>query len=121
MFGLLPPSSSVTGMMFSVAYCMISRPVSVDPVNATLAIRGLVASAWPASPPRPLTTFSTPSGSRSPTISISFRIDTGVSVAGLSTTALPAASAGASFQAAMSSGKFHGMIWPTTPNGSWKW
>ena len=30
----------------------------------------------------------------------------------------PVASAGASFQAAMSSGKFHGMIWPTTPTGS---
>ena len=27
--------------------------------------------------------------------------------------------AGASFQVAMSSGKFHGMIWPTTPSGSW--
>ena len=28
------------------------------------------------------------------------------------------ASAGASFQAAMSSGKFHGMICPTTPTGT---
>ncbi|SIL08098.1 Uncharacterised protein [Mycobacteroides abscessus subsp. abscessus] len=26
MLGLLPPSSSVTGMMFSVAYCMMRRP-----------------------------------------------------------------------------------------------
>ncbi len=48
-------------------------------------------------------------------------IDTGVCSAGLSTTQLPAASAGASFQMAISSGKFHGMIWPTTPRGSWKW
>ena len=30
----------------------------------------------------------------------------------------PAASAGPSFHAAISSGKFHGMIWPTTPTGS---
>ena len=30
----------------------------------------------------------------------------------------PAASAGPSFQAAISSGKFHGMICPTTPTGS---
>ena len=30
---------------------------------------------------------------------------------------LPAASPGASFQAAISSGKFQGMIWPTTPSG----
>jgi hypothetical protein len=30
----------------------------------------------------------------------------------------PVARAGPSFQAAMRSGKFHGMIWPTTPIGS---
>ena len=33
---------------------------------------------------------------------------------------VPVARAGPSFQAAMSSGKFHGMIWPTTPMGSLK-
>ncbi len=52
--------------------------------------------------------------------SISTRIEAGVCSAGLSTTQLPAASAGDSFQHAISSGKFHGMIWPTTPSGSWK-
>ena len=46
---------------------------------------------------------------------------TGVCSAGFSTTQLPAARAGATFQAAISSGKFQGMIWPTTPSGSWKW
>jgi hypothetical protein len=45
----------------------------------------------------------------------------GVDSAGLSTTQLPAPMAGASFQAAIRIGKFHGMIWPTTPSGSWKW
>ena len=49
------------------------------------------------------------------------RIETGVCSAGLSTIALPAARAGASFQTAIRIGKFHGMIWPTTPSGSWKW
>jgi hypothetical protein len=34
----------------------------------------------------------------------------------LITTVLPAASAGATFHANISSGKFHGMIWPTTPH-----
>ena len=53
--------------------------------------------------------------------SASFRIDHGVGDAGLSTVQLPAASAGAIFQAAMSSGKLKGMIWPTTPSGSWRW
>jgi hypothetical protein len=38
-------------------------------------------------------------------------------LAGLSTTVFPAASAGATFHASMSSGKFHGMICPTTPSG----
>ena len=53
--------------------------------------------------------------------SISTRIEAGVCSAGFITTVLPAASAGASFHVAMSSGKFHGMICPTTPSGSWKW
>ncbi len=38
--------------------------------------------------------------------------------AGFSTTALPIASAGATFQASISSGKFHGMIAPQTPSAS---
>ena len=37
---------------------------------------------------------------------------------GLSTTELPIASAGASFHAAISNGKFHGTMAPTTPSGS---
>ena len=42
----------------------------------------------------------------------------GVCSAGFSTTVHPAESAGPSFHAAISSGKFHGIIWPTTPTGS---
>ena len=42
----------------------------------------------------------------------------GVSSAGLRIVVLPQASAGASFQAAISRGKFHGTINPTTPIGS---
>ena len=41
----------------------------------------------------------------------------GVGSAGLRTTVQPAASAGAIFQAAISRGKFQGMIWPQTPIG----
>ena len=100
---------------------MISRPVVVSPVNAILRIRLLDASGLPASTPKPLTMLSTPAGSRSPMSSIRYRIDAGVCSAGLSTIALPAASAGASFQTAIRIGKFHGMICPTTPSGSWKW
>ena len=59
-------------------------------------------------------------GNRSPTRSSQTMMLAGVCSAGFSTTQLPAASAGASFHTAISSGKFHGMIWPTTPSGSWK-
>ena len=41
----------------------------------------------------------------------------GVVSAGLSTTVLPAARAGAIFQASISSGKFQGMTWAATPSG----
>ena len=111
----------MTGIRFWLAYCMISRPVVVSPVKAILAMRGVEASGLPASSPKPLTMLRTPGGSRSATRSIQTRIEAGVCSAGFSTTQLPAASAGASFQQAISSGKFHGMIWPTTPRGSWKW
>ena len=44
----------------------------------------------------------------------------GVHSAGLTSTALPAASAGAMPQDAIVIGKFHGVITPTTPSGSLK-
>src|SRR5512146_1256398 len=83
MFGDLPPSSRVTGMMFCAAYCMISRPVTVSPVNATFAIRGLAASAFPISAPGPVTMLSTPGGMMCPVTSASLSIDHGVADAGL--------------------------------------
>jgi len=52
----------VTRIRFSLAYCMISRPVVVSPVNAIFAIRLLEASGLPASTPKPFTML-TPSGS----------------------------------------------------------
>ena len=49
-------------------------------------------------------------------ISISIHAVPGTRSAGLNTTVLPKASAGAIFQAGMAIGKFHGQISPTTPN-----
>ena len=117
----IEPASSVTGMRFSEAYCMMSRPVVVSPVKATFATRGLEASGLPASIPKPCTTLTTPLGRMSAISSMNAMIATGVCSAGLSTTQFPPASAGASFHTAMRSGKFHGMICATTPSGSWKW
>ena len=44
----------------------------------------------------------------------------GVCSAGLMTIVLPQHKAGPIFQAAISTGKFHGMIAPQTPIGSWR-
>ncbi|CFN80670.1 Uncharacterised protein [Bordetella pertussis] len=51
MLGLLPPSSTVAGIRLSAAACRMCLPTGVDPVKAILAMRLLVASAWPASLP----------------------------------------------------------------------
>ena len=98
---------------------MTSFPTSVDPVNATLSTSALRQSSAPASSPKPVMILTTPGGnpiswmSRASSIAV-----TGVSSDGLRTTVLPAASAGPSFQAAILSEKFQGMIAATTPTGS---
>src|SRR5579884_3220474 len=92
-------------------------PTSVEPVKAILSTPGCATSAAPVAP-SPVTTFTTPGGrSHSSQISARTSAVSGVVSAGLRTTVLPQASAGASFHAAISSGKFHGTIEPTTPTG----
>ena len=95
----------------------IARPTSVEPVNATLSTSGWATSARPVSP-APVTMLTTPGGrSACWQISANSSAVSGVVSAGLSTTVLPQASAGAIFHASISSGKFHGMTWPATPSG----
>ena len=120
MLGLLPPSSRVSFFrLLAPEAATISLPTSVEPVNATLSTSLWAARAAPAVSPKPGTTFTTPSGMPASAMSPARRSAvSGVCSAGLSTTQLPAASAGPSFHAAISSGKFHGMICPTTPSGS---
>ncbi|MBB6549504.1 hypothetical protein HD593_004299 [Nonomuraea rubra] len=67
-----------------------------------------------------MTTFTTPGGTSvsSATSRASAAAHQGVSGAGLSTTVLPAASAGPSLARVIWCGKFHGVIAPTTPTGS---
>jgi hypothetical protein len=106
-------------LIVPAAPAAIRRPTSVEPVNAIFATSSCSTSLCPHTEPGPATTFTTPSGIpassaiRSNSIAVS-----GVSSAGLSTMVLPAASAGAIFQDAIVSGKFHGVIRPTTPSGS---
>jgi hypothetical protein len=118
-FALLPPSSSVTRLIVPAAPAAIERPTSVEPVNAILATSGCSTSRWPTVRPAPTTTLTTPAGMPA---SVAIRSNasavSGVSSAGLRTTVLPAASAGASFHDAMTSGKFQGVMSATTPSGS---
>ena len=109
MLAALPPSSSVSFLRVPATDRAMARPTSVEPVNATLSTPGCSTSARPVSP-APVTMLTTPAGrSACWQISANSSAVSGVVSAGLSTTVLPAASAGAIFHASMSSGKFHGM------------
>ena len=99
---------------------MIRVPTSVEPVKNDLADRrvGDEALARRPSPCRAATVNTSSGRPASSASSASRRAVSGVSSAGLSTTVLPAASAGAKPQPAIGIGKFHGTIIPTTPSGS---
>jgi hypothetical protein len=97
----------------------MARPTSVEPVKAILSTSECFTSASPVVP-SPVTMLTTPAGRpASWQSSENASAVSGVNSAGLRTTVLPVASAGAIFQASMSRGKFQGMIWPTTPQGSY--
>ena len=117
MFAALPPSSSVSFLRVPATARAICRPTSVEPVNATLSTPGCPTTAAPVAP-APGRMLTTPGG-RSACWQISAKsiAVSGVVSAGLSTTVLPVASAGATFHASISSGKFQGMTWPATPSG----
>ncbi len=94
-------------------------PTALEPVKVTPAIRGSSRRASSISAVRPVTTFSTPAGSpASCRARAKCSPESGVSVAGLKTAALPVASSGASLRAGVISGSFHGLITRMTPMGS---
>ncbi len=117
MFAALPPSSSVSGTFRPASSRWIALPTSVEPVNATLSIPRWRTSAAPVVP-SPVRMLTTPAGTPAwRHTSAKSRAVSGVVSAGLSTTALPQASAGATFHASIRSGKFQGMICAATPRG----
>ena len=94
-----------------------SLPTSVEPVKAILSMPGCATIAAPVRP-SPVTMLTTPGGSSACRQTSAKRSAvSGVVCDGFSTTVLPHASAGAIFQASISSGKFQGMICPATPSG----
>ncbi len=94
------------------------RPAGLDPVNDIIAISGSVQIASPASTP-PGSTCSTPLGSPASSNSRAMMKPpvSAVRGSGLSTTALPVASAGATARLDRMSGKLNGEMTPITPRG----
>src|SRR3984893_13358195 len=105
MLGDLPPSLRVTRLTVSAACLTIIFPTAPLPVNAILLTSGCCTRDAPQVSPKPVMMLTTPGGR--PTSASQFAISNaviGVCSAGFSTQVQPAASAGASFQAAINSG-----------------
>ncbi len=102
MNGSLPPISRLMRAIRSAQAAAIRLPVATEPVNATQSTPSSWTIRAPTSP-APASRLTTPSG-RCSKQGASARVEHGVSSDGLQTVALPAASAGASFQDSSSSG-----------------
>lgn len=117
MLGLFPPHSRVIFLRLLAAAFMMALPVAVLPVKAILSTPIWPASALPATEPRPGMMLTTPGGRpASMTRLPKYIAERGVCSAGLRTTVLPHARAGATFQASIMKGKFLGLV--NTPSCS---
>src|ERR1700687_3077808 len=109
--GPLPPSSNITCL--PAARRATDAPVSVDPTKPTPSTSGGAATSSPTPAPGPVTRFTTPGGKSAAAMhSISATEMTLVDDAGVQTTVLPAAIAGAMSSAAIVSGQFQGVMIP---------
>ena len=114
--GVAFPSSSLT--RFRGARSASFQPTSPEPVKLIARTRSSSTRTSPISDAGPTRTFSQPGGSpASVSSSASSNAENGVCDAGLSTTAQPAARAGAILCATRLSGKLKGEIAPTIPIG----
>ena len=114
--GVALPSSRFT--FFRGARSFSFQPTAPEPVKVIALTRSSSIRTSPISDDGPATTLSQPGGSpASSSSSASRSAESGVWLAGLSTTAQPAASAGASLWATRLSGKLKGLIAPTIPIG----
>ncbi len=120
----LPPSSATTCLKWFcpsrswAALATISRPTASEPVKAMAWTSGWATSAAPASPSpgrKEIASGGTPPARSAWT---SWWANAGDCSAGLSTTALPAASAAEVMPQGMASGKFQGEMTATTPRGT---
>ena len=105
--------------MLSAAPRIRSEPTRVEPVKEILRTVSLAMSSLPIPVGMPVTMLITPAGM--PAFSASQPIasaESGVKSEGLTTTGQPAARAGATLRVIIALGKFHGVMMPTTPTGS---
>ncbi len=117
MSGSLPPSSSSS--LCPAAAAATARPAATEPVKVTMSTSGWPARAGPTVCGSPVTTASmSPGNPASRSSSAKARPVRGVFSDGLSTTAQPAATAGASLTTTWFSGRLNGVIAATTPTGS---
>ncbi len=112
MLAFCPPISAWTCTPLPAAATLTLRPTAADPVKETTSAASISAAPSSASPG---TTWNRSSGR--PSSSARRSAQPSACGAGLSTTALPKARAGAAFHKGMASGKFHGVISPATPRG----
>mmetsp|Transcript_2396 Transcript_2396/g.5543 ORF Transcript_2396/g.5543 Transcript_2396/m.5543 type:complete len:223 (-) Transcript_2396:459-1127(-) len=117
MAGSLPPNSRVKRFSVPEVAAWIALPVRVLPVKLILAMSGCSVIKRPSAS-LPLTRLTTPGGNVSAKASESMSVVSGVYGEGFSTIVLPVMTASPSFHAAMSGGKFHGVMPPTTPRGT---
>mmetsp|Transcript_35061 Transcript_35061/g.56814 ORF Transcript_35061/g.56814 Transcript_35061/m.56814 type:complete len:205 (-) Transcript_35061:456-1070(-) len=114
----LPPSSRVTLFNPAAAVAITFFPVATDPVKLMCLTSLCSARAFPRSSP-PETMLMTPGGRSARSAALPrARVDNGVNGEGLITTVLPDSNAEAAFEAAINTGKFHGVIAATTPRGT---
>src|SRR6185503_7904946 len=97
-------------MFRSAAMAATVAPTRPDPVKLIADTSGLRSSASPTAGPDPGTRLNTPAGSDTDAVSASNAATCDEVSAGLRTTVLPKASAGAVFHRGIASGKFHGVI-----------
>ena len=99
---------------------MIALPVADSPVNVIASTPGCRVRNSPAeSGPKPCTRLNTPVGHAGGGHHLGQQRRRGRASPrdGFTTTVLPQASAGATFQVSSSSGRFHGTMIATTPTG----
>src|SRR4051812_17492453 len=116
--GDLPPSSTDERLSVGAPAAITRLPVEGSPVKQIRFTPGCEESGAPAVSPAPCTTLQTPPG-RPAAASAAGGSDreAGAHAERLSTTGVPAGSAGASRQVESISGAFQGMINPVTPAG----